>query len=301
MTMNRPWRTSHPDYSDHVVPGVTGGGLPPMGDRLVDLILQGRKTTHRLVAVDPDVEPLHRGRSYAVARRSGQPAACKVIVADQLLERIRDLGPDDLGAEGFASIEDWRNWLAFVVLGLTSAAELDTDLHVWVIQFELDLVEHPLMLARQSQYGYTDKPSLALHEEMPVLDDVRETARRRWQRMQGEQAGGEVVTKPALELTPLELELRRLVNGRSGDPEDVAAGIHGRFPDVTPGEVRKIRRELGLRAIDGLEPFTEEETERMLTAMFAAGIPSVRDVCRVLDCSTTTARLVIKDRGSAAA
>lgn len=301
MTMNRPWRTQHPDYADAVVPGVTGSGLPPMGT-LVPKIVNGTKTTHRLIAVDPDVEPLHRGRTYAVVERPGQRSVCKVRILDLALERIRDMAETELQAEGFKTLDDWLNWMAFTTLRLTSRDDLDTSLHVWVATFELDAREMPLMLARQSQYGYTDKPSLAMREEMPILDDVSENARRRWQRLDGQATREDVVTKPALTPHSLDTELHKLVRGRTGDPEDVAAAIAWRFPDITPGEVRKVRREMGLRAIDGLEPLTDEQTEAMVTAMFAGGqVPSVRDLARVLDSSTTKANLVIRERGSRAA
>lgn len=301
MSMNRPWRTAHPDYAEHVVQGVTGSGLPPMGALLPE-ILDGRKTTHRLLAVNPDVEPLHRGRSYAIVERPGQRSVCKVRVNDLALERIRDMSEAELAAEGFRTLDDWLNFMTFTTLRLTSRDELDTSLHVWVAQFELDVREMPLMLARQSQYGYTDKPSLAMRDEMPVLDDVNENTRRRWQKLQGEEGRKEIVTRPALTPISIETELHKLVRGRSGDPEDVAASIQFRFPDVTPGEIRKVRREMGLRAIDGLDQFTEEETERMVDAMFAGGqVPSVRDLARVLDSSTTKANLVIHDRTRRAA
>lgn len=267
--------------------------------RLVLEVERGRKTSHRLAARPADVaelrEPMRRAEVYAVQRSAGKRAACHILVQDILLERLGDITDDELPAEGWPTRADFLAWWA--VQQDTTLGELDLEQHVWVIRFELFRGHRPRLLAKRSELGYTTDPHRALRDAGEVLGD-EDAARDRWQKLAGADATTPQATRPALELTEQDRELHRLILGRSGmDPEDVVGEVRHRFSDLTPGDVRRIRREHGVRAIDGRQPLTDEQQQLALTEMFAAGrAPSVRDVCRALDCSTTKASRLIADR-----
>lgn len=270
------------------------------GKTLVKPVLEGRKTQTRRLVKPGELECYYRpGRKYAVQSGRGKPAIARITVLDVRRQRLGDLTFDDARAEGFRSRD------AFFAYWTDLHGHVDQDLEVWAIRF--CIAEDQLRLLAKDG-GYTETPARAIPEEPEAvcavwealrLDDTDANAQLRAKlgmppaitpdTLRNERGPRALPPAPVGLIDRVERELRRRLTDQhiGTDAEDVVAID----PDQgTVGDVRRRRKALGQRGTDGLPPIatTEAEEAAIVVHLVSEG-RSVRDMARVLDCSTARA------------
>lgn len=248
-------------------------------------------------------EPYTVGHSYAVQTRPAKEAVCRVEVTELTRSTVGALTFDEARAAGFRTRDDAHAaWLQQHRLG-----ELDPAQPVWIIRLKLDRTERPRFLVRS---GYSQSPGGSIDYELEetidpdggarltrraiaAVDDttvawITDEARRRMP------VGNPRKAPPAepglvhrVEQA-LREELRTRFRGES--PEDVAAAAPRQG---TPGEIRRRRRAMGLRGVDGLFPVPGDQVAELVESMADEGC-SVREVAHALDCSVGKAHQLLR-------
>lgn len=236
---------------------------------LVSKILTGAKTqTRRIVKQDEDTCRYRKGRIYAVQRRRGGRAVTRVEVLKVKRERLHAITGDDARREGFETVDEFLAYWAELY------GEKD-DRDVWVITFTV-IDQAALFLARPvpgRRGDYTHLKAQAI-DDLPVVD-------------------------PDDLVDDSDLRYMLLSKYVGWEPEDILADA----PQFnTTDDIKRLRRALGQRGVDGLPQPTQAQLDRTLEYMVREG-RSVRDVARAMDCSTGQAHKLIQRtiaRGEAA-
>lgn len=150
---------------------------------LVRAILAGRKTATRRIPKPRETECRYQpGRSYAVQPGRGKPEVARILILEVEMKPLMQFGYHDARREGFLTQRDFFDyWLSLY-------GHVNTDLHVWVINFQLEQDAArfltPAARPRGTVRGYTTKErdALELVEVVPPMfqESIADEARDRY-------------------------------------------------------------------------------------------------------------------------
>jgi hypothetical protein len=202
------------------------------------------------------------------------------------------ISPPAIGAAYQAQVALFERGMTVTVVKVERAGE------TWRVRIapgdRTDAVRYMARGAGEKDFpGYTTNKSCALDQDAPVVPPdfqrrITKTANDGW-----------IAVHPAMR-EPKDKDLAARVeealreqlvdNYTRWTPEEIAAHSH---TQGDPKTIRKRRRALGLRALDGLPKLTEAEEDTLLRTLVLAGATE-REIARRLDVSRDKARRLVQ-------
>lgn len=252
-----------------------------------------------------NVIPIQKGR--------GKPAVTHVQVTDLRVERVGAITLRDARAEGFRTTDDFKvYWTRLYTDDVDDASDDEllaifnqqhAATRVWVIAFTP--CEPPVRYLRPAS-GYTTVLASSLTAQdthkAPVIDTNDGSV---VEDLDGPDGDERYTRNPPpraatiARLRPASQGERDALNGRlrtsyhGWEPEDVIAD-EPRYG--TCGDVRAMRRAMGLRGTDGLDPIPPDELERVLAFMIFREA-SLREIMLAMDWSLGKTQRELSNRG----
>lgn len=261
----------------------------PAKARTAHDVAAGKITLIRLPRTPGEAKPYKPGRTLSVQTRPAQKTLCRVTIQTVTATTVGDLTFEQARAAGYRTREDAH---AAWQLRYSHDDGLDPDEPVWTVTFEVETSDRLRWLAAASQYRYTQSRHRAFEPDAPAVDEdtlewITDEARAR-------HPVGQPKAKPPAEpglVERVEQALRTELaeRFRGEHPDDIAAASP---KQGTPGEIRHRRRQMGLRAVDGLYPVPPDQIDELVASMAEEGC-SVRDVALAVDCSVGKAQKLL--------
>ena len=270
------------------------------------------------------LNPYRVGQVIPIQKGRGKPAVTHVAITAVDCERVGDITLQDARREGFRTTTEFRaywarlydqEWIRRELVDRASCFDARESVVDWILNARFEQ-RHADTLVWVVTFEPCERPARYMTRPTRTAGDYTTVKARSLTR--GDDVDGAIVDDEFLERVvreardreparpvkraplplPTDAELQALrdtlrVRYHGWEPEDVVADD----PRMgTPGDVRAMRREMGLRGTDGLEPIPADERDRVLSFMVFREA-SIREIALAMDWSLGKTQRELGKRG----